>query len=106
MLKQAMATIISLVLSIIPIAGLAGSKTKDWKPSDVQGQVKAQRAVTQNGQKTLLMPDGKMYLLDKQGKHVMVDQFGNKIQVNNAGHIIKVGKQRDVKLRIGPGPLA
>ena len=41
-----MATIISLVLSIIPIAGLAGSKTKDWKPSDVQGQVKAQRAVT------------------------------------------------------------
>lgn len=106
MLKKAMVAVISLILSIIPIAGLAGSKTKDWKPSDVQGKVKAQRAVTQSGQKALLMPDGKMYLLDKEGKHFMVDQFGNKIQVNSAGHIIKVGKQREVKLRIGPGPLA
>lgn len=106
MLKKTVATVISLALSIIPVAGQAGSKTKDWKPSNVQGKVKAQRAVTQSGQKTLLMPDGKMYLLDKEGKHFMVDQFGNKIQVNNAGHIIKVGKQREVKLKIGPGPLA
>ena len=101
-----MVTVISLIMSIIPISGLAGSKTKDWKPSNVQGKVKAQKTMTQSGQKALRMPDGKMYLLDKQGKHFMVDQFGNKIQVDHAGQIIKVGKQRKVKLRIGPGPVA
>jgi hypothetical protein len=46
-----------------------------------------------------------MYLLDKEGKHFMVDQNGQKIRVDQAGNIIKVGKQRGLKLRIGPGPL-
>jgi hypothetical protein len=83
----------------------SGQKIKKWTPQIRKGSLKAQRYTTEDGQKILISPDGTMYLLDKEGKHFMVDQNGQKIQVDQAGNIIKVGKQRGLKLRIGPGPL-
>ena len=107
MIRRVFVAILSFVFMLAPMAMTAnsGQKTKKWTPKIKKGYLKAQRYTTKNGQKILISPDGTMYLLDKQGKHYMVDQNGQKIRVDQAGSIIKVGKQRGLKLRIGPGPL-
>jgi hypothetical protein len=112
MIKKSIATIISLSLSVLPMSAIAAGKhgtPKSWDPTDKIGKnkrVKAQRYTTKNGQIILMGADGKRYLMDKKGKHYMVDQNGNKIQVNSAGKIIKMNNQRNIILRLGPGPLA
>jgi hypothetical protein len=108
MLKRALIALITLTLSILPITATAGSKVKakSWKPATKSGKVKAQRYTAPNGNKVLMAPDGKRYLLDDSGKHYLVDGKGNKVQVDKAGKIMKVGKQKALKKRLGPGPLA
>jgi hypothetical protein len=106
MIRRVFVAIISLLFMLAPMTtpALSAEKTKKWKPRIKKG-LKAQRYTTKDGKKILIAPDGTMYLLDHEGKHFMVDQNGQKIRVNQAGNIIKVGKQRGLKLRIGPGPL-
>ena len=108
MFKRAFVALISLALSVLPITATAGSniKAKSWKPAAKSGKVKAQRLTAPNGNKVLVAPDGKRYLLDDSGKHYMVDGKGNKVQLDKAGNILKVGKQKAMKKRLGPGPLA
>jgi hypothetical protein len=107
MIRRVFVAVISFLFMLAPMAtpAFSGEKTKKWKPHIKKGSLKAQRYTTKDGKKVLISPDGTMYLLDHQGKHFMVDQNGQKIRVNQAGNIIKVGKQRGLKLRIGPGPL-
>jgi hypothetical protein len=108
MLKGIISTVLSFGFMLIPMVATAGSQQKavKWNTKVKKGSIKAQRITTKDGKKILVAPDGTMYLLDSDGKHFMVDQNGQKIQVNQVGYIIKVGKQRKIKLRIGPGPLA
>ncbi|MDH3394344.1 MAG: hypothetical protein OEL66_10080 [Desulfobulbaceae bacterium] len=109
MLKKITAAAISMTLATLPTAALADSSrgvTRKWDPTDKVGKVRAQRYTTRDGKKILVDTDGKHYLLSQDGKRFMVDQAGNKIQVNQAGKIIEMNQGRNLKQRIGPGPLA
>lgn len=108
MFKRIVATLVSLAISVLPMTAAAGAqpKVKKWDPATKSKKVKAQRYTAPNGSKILVAPDGKRYLLDDAGRHYMVDPAGNKVQVNKAGKIIDTSAQKDLKRRIGPGPLA
>ena len=82
-------------------------QVKEWSKQtrDVK-KVKKSRTVTPDGKPVIVDESGARYLLTDDGKRFVVDQNGNKIQVDDLGKTILLPSQKEIKLRLGPGPVA
>lgn len=111
MFKKLASPLISAVLGLFVTSAIAQPvakpQVKEWsKRTKNVRKVKNHRATTRDGKPVLVDESGRRYLLTNDGKRFVVDQNGNKIQVNNLGKKILLPSQKEIKLRLGPGPVA
>jgi len=112
MFRKLVSTLITAVFALFAASGIAQqpvekSQVKDWsKQTKAAKKEKKNRGVTPDGKPVLVDESGTRYLLTDDGKRFVVDQNGNKIRVDDRGKTILLPSQKEIKLRLGPGPVA
>ncbi|HOO47359.1 MAG TPA: hypothetical protein PLM29_14070 [Deltaproteobacteria bacterium] len=112
MFRKIVSTLITAVFaffttSAIAQAGTEQTQVKKWdKHTKAVKKVKSTRTMTPDGKQVLVDETGTRYLLSDDGKRFMVDQNGNKIQLDDMGKYLLMPEQREINLRLGPGPVA
>lgn len=112
MFRKIVSMIITGVFAFFATSALAQpsadqSKVKQWdKNTKTVKKVKSTRTMTPDGKPVLVDESGTRYLLSDDGKRFVVDQNGNKIKLDKMGKYILMPEQREINLRLGPGPVA
>ena len=112
MFRKLVTALITAVFALFATSAIAQQSAEKPQAKDWSQQTKSikkgkkTRATTPDGKPLLVDESGKRYLLTDDGKRFVVDQNGNKIQVDNRGKTILLPSQKEIKLRLGPGPVA
>lgn len=112
MVRKLASIIMAAVFALFASSAIAQQQVekpqvKKWdKHTKSAKKAKTSRAKTPDGKPVLVDETGKKYLLTDDGKRFLVDQKGNKIQVDELGKIILLPEQKEIDVRVGPGPVA
>jgi hypothetical protein len=112
MFRKYVSMLVTAVFALFATSAIAQQtveqpKVKEWsKQTSSTKKGKTTRAKTPDGKPVLVDESGKRYLLTDDGKRFVVDQNGTKIQVDDRGKTILMPSQKEIKLRLGPGPVA
>jgi hypothetical protein len=112
MFRKLISTLVTAVFAFFTASAIAQQpvekpQVKEWsrQTKDIK-KVKKSRTVTPDGKPVLVDESGTRYLLTDDGKRFVVDQNGSKIQVDDRGKTILLPSQKEIRLRLGPGPVA
>lgn len=111
MFRRIVSALVTAVFAFFATSAIAQqpvekSQVKDWSKQTKSVKKKSSRSVTPDGKPVLVDESGKRYLLTDDGKRFVVDQNGNKIQVDDRGKTILLPSQKEIRMRLGPGPVA